>query len=99
MAILIKKHIVARKLVLAMCDKSILGKKFAENDVQLDLGTGFYDGKELPVEESQKLMRAAQIINVVGKESVEYVLKNGYISDGCIIYISKVPHAQCIKLV
>ena len=86
-----------RKL-LALCDKDLLGKKFEEGDLQLDLTAKFYQGKETSIEELKKDIAGYDIINAVGKESVDLLLKEELITEQGIIKIAGISHAQCVNI-
>ena len=95
--ILVKKHKTRfGQLILAICDSDIKGKKFTDNDMQLDLSTGFYDGEEMSEEDIKKLFKMAYIVNIVGEKSIESAIKSKIINKENIIKISGIPHAQCI---
>lgn len=98
MAILVKKHVANQKLVLAVCDASLIGKRFEEGDLQLDLTSDFYMGRVEGNEKIVKLMESANIINIVGQESVDLALKSNILSKSSVVKIKNVPHAQCVKL-
>ena len=55
-----KKHVTEDgRLLLAVCDSSLKGKKFSSGDLQLDLTGSFYDGVEMKEEEVLELMKKA----------------------------------------
>jgi len=98
MSILVKKHIANHKLVLAVCDERLVGKKFEDDGILLDVNEGFYKGQKEPEEKIVQLMGSAHIINIVGKDSVALAINAGIISKENIITVKGIPHAQCIKL-
>lgn len=91
---IVKKHVNEGRLVLAICDSDIIGKKFSEDNKQLDLTSSFYKGEEMEKEELKKLIKKAHIINAVGKESVSFLIKEKLVDKKNIIEIENVPHAQ-----
>ncbi|MEM1535659.1 MAG: DUF424 family protein [Candidatus Pacearchaeota archaeon] len=99
MSVLIKVHEVYRKIV-AVCDKELLGKRFEEGKLQLEINERFYGGEELSEEKAIKLLRKAfqddACFNFVGKNSVELGIKAGIIDSKCIIKIQGVPHALAL---
>ncbi len=84
-----------RKIV-SICDKEIIGEKFYEKNMQLDLSSDFYKGDERTEEEIIRLMKDAYILNIVGEKSVGFCLKQGWISKNKIVKIKNMPHAQCL---
>lgn len=93
-----KKHTNEGRLILAICDSELIGKKFTEGKKQLDLTSNFYKGKEIKENEAKELMKQAYMINLVGKKSVDLALKNKYVKKENIIFIAKIPHAQVLFL-
>ena len=96
---IIKEHITSgRKLILTVCDKEIIGKKFETNDLKLDLSSDFYKGKEKTDKEIIRLFEQAYMINLVGQESVDLGLKSKIISKKDIVYIEKISYVQVVSL-
>ena len=93
---ILKKHIKDGKLIIALCDSYLSGRKFEEGTLQLDLTSNFYNGKDVPKESLRDEIRKAYIINAVGKESVELLMKLALISEEYIIKIEGVPSAQIL---
>lgn len=67
-----------------------------EGKLQLDLSSNFYKGEEKSKEEALNLIDGVYMLNVVGRESVDFVLKLGVVNKGSIIKIYNVPYAQAI---
>lgn len=84
------------KKIISICDKEVIGKIFYEKNMQLDLRSDFYRGEEETEDDARNLVRDSYILNVVGKRSVGFCLKQGWISEKNIIKVKNVPHAQCI---
>ncbi len=93
---IVKEHITQEgKLILAICDSDLLGKKFEEGDRQLDLTSQFYKGIEMTEEEVLKLLPKASSMDIAGKKSIAFAEKYNLIDPARIMYIKKIPHAQC----
>lgn len=93
--IIAKKHVTAdRRLILALCDKGLLGKKFSSKDALLDLASDFYKGEETSIVECRRLAKAAYIINAAGNESIKLLKDLGLA--GTVIDVQGIPHAQVI---
>ncbi len=87
-----------RKVVLAVCDKELLGKRFEEGKIQLDLSSDFYFGKEMGEKEILKLFSGAYVINLVGERSIALGKKAGILLEENTIKIENIPYAQVILL-
>ena len=84
------------KKIAAVCDSDLIGKKFEEKKLQLDLSSNFYKGEEKSEEEVRELVKDSYIVNIVGKKSISLAIRLGLVSKKNIIKIKKVPHAQAI---
>ena len=91
---IVKKHVSNRKLVLAVCDSEILGRKFEEGDLQLDLTSNFYKGEEKKEEELLDLLKRGYVANIVGEKSIEILVRKGIIKSKEVKKISGVPYTQ-----
>ena len=98
MKFLIKVHKSQRRKIVCLCDKNLIGKKIEDNDLQLDVSKNFYNGSDSSEEEIFKETREFSSLNIVGKEAVDFALKNGLISKDNIIKIKNIPHAIVILL-
>jgi len=93
--IIVKIH---KKKVLALCDKELLGKKYEEVDLQLDLTSNFYKGKEMTKDKVREILPDFRIINAVGQRSVNLLIEFNLVDTNRILYIQDIPHAECINL-
>ena len=64
----VRKHINGNNVVLSVCDEDIIGKKFEEWDLQLDINKSFFCGELKSEDEVEKLLRTFGNINIVGKK-------------------------------
>lgn len=85
-------------LLVAICDKELLGKNLKFNDVDVKVSEKFYGGKMMGEDECIELMKKATIGNLIGNRIVKLALEKGFITEENILYINGVPHAQFVKL-
>lgn len=90
----IKVH-KSHRIVVAICDSDLIGKKFEEGKRQLDLRENFYKGEEI---ETGKLIKSLQhyliedaTFNIVGKSSVKAAIDARIISKTNIDKIQGIP--------
>lgn len=93
--ILVKVHDGGR--IVAICDSDLIGKKFEEDLLQLDITERFYKGEKMDKDKILSLAADAQSLNIVGEESIKFAIENNLISEDHIIYIKGVPHAQMFE--
>lgn len=93
---LVKIHESYRKIA-AICDSELLGKKFEQGNMQIEVKKEFYGGEKKTEKEIIKIMKflAAEDImfNIIGPKSIDIALKTGIISKEGIIEIQGIPHA------
>ena len=94
---IVKVHRTADgRKVVAICDSDLIGKKFEEKNLQLDLSSNFYKGEEKSEEDVKELVKEPCIVNVVGQKSIDCLLELGIVEKESIIKIDNVPHVQAI---
>jgi hypothetical protein len=93
---IVKKHQRQGRLLIAVCDKEILGRKFEEGDKVLDLTSDFYDGEETDEEDIKALLKDAYLLDFVGEKALEFALNNDLVDKGHIIKVDNIPHASCL---
>jgi len=94
----LKKYNAEEKFIVAVCDKSIIGKKFREGELVLKLDEGFYKGEDVCREEVIEALSCATIANISGEKSIACAVDCGCIEPDNIIYIEGIPHAQMVRL-
>lgn len=93
---LVKIHKSYRNVV-AICDSNLLGKKFEQGNLQLDLTTEFFKGEKMTekqvLEIIEDAVREDASFNIVGEKSVACALKTSIISKKGIKKIQGIPIA------
>lgn len=96
--VLVKLHKKDGRILVAVCDSSLLGKKFSEGSAQLDLTGDFYKGDEKTSDEAGDLIRNADHVNLVGELSVKLAIQEGVIDASNVKTIEGIPYAHAIIL-
>ena len=85
------------RTVVAICDSSLLGKKFEEGKKQLEVREGFFKEIEISYKEAVKLMefqaKEDATFNIVGEYAVKAAKEAGIINSKGIGKISNIPYA------
>ncbi|VVC71631.1 Uncharacterised protein [uncultured archaeon] len=91
-----KVHESEKSVVVALCDKGLIGKVLEEGDIVLDLKNYayFYKGKEVGEAEAKAAIGCATSLNLVGIKSVALGEKLGWVKKRDVRKIGGVPHAQ-----
>ena len=90
----VKLHKSEDKFILAVCDENLIGKKFEEKGLRLDVSDNFYKGEKMNENQTLNMMNKADILNIVGEKSIQLASKNNIISKKNIIKIRGILHAQ-----
>ncbi len=92
--ILAKVHIAGGRKMVAVCDSELLGKKFEEKGLQIDLTGEFYKGEEADGEKLKQMLRNVYLADFVGEKSVAFGIKEGIVKKENAVKVSGVPRAQ-----
>ena len=84
--------------VVAMCDKSLLGKTLKQGDLKFKVSKEFYGGELVDLKLCMKHLEKATIANMVGEKTVNAAMKAGLVHEQAVLYIDGHPHAQWVKL-
>lgn len=83
--------------LVVICDKELLGKKFKDGKLQIEVKESFYGGKEESVDKCIEALRNATIANMLGS-IVECAVEEGIVDRSMVLRIKGVQHAQLVRL-
>jgi len=92
----LKIHSSGERKIIAICDEDLIGKTFEENDLQLQVSERFYKGEKTSESKILEEIKEADYVNIVGKNSINFGIKNKLILKSNIILIQKIPHTILI---
>jgi hypothetical protein len=95
----IKVYNTQGEVLLAACDDGLLGKRFEEGELQLEVSESFYGGERVTKDDFAQRLRTATIVNIVGREAVEIAADLGMLDSSCLLEIAGVPHAQIARMI
>ncbi|UZE94030.1 MAG: DUF424 family protein [Candidatus Pacearchaeota archaeon] len=97
--ILVKIHQAYRE-VISICDSDLIGKRFEEGNMQLEVSEQFYKGEEMSKDKVIELLKEKSqenaCFNFVGKQAIETGIKAEIVDEGRVIEIQGVPHAMAL---
>ncbi len=82
--------------LVVVTDIEIIGRKFEEGKLQLDLTKDFYKGDEKNIIEVEKDLLYARHVHFTGEKSVSLGIKLGLIDKNKVLLVNKIPHAQAV---
>lgn len=94
----VKIHTSNDRTIIAICDEDLIGKKFSQKNLILDITERFYKGEIMSDERVSELMKSGTNLNIVGKKSINLAIKNEIIEPANIIKIDNIPHAQVFEI-
>jgi hypothetical protein len=94
----IKIYKRGKDLLVGACDEKLLGKKFEDGKLQIDVSKDFYGGQKIKREGLIEYLKEATIANLVGPETIKCAIEIGLIDPDCVIKIKGVPHAQMVRM-
>ena len=87
-----------RDVLMAVCDCDLLGKKFVEGQLQVEICQEFFGDRKASIEEFERALDGATIANFVGKCAVRHAIRLGYVDENKILVIDGVPCAQMVRM-
>ena len=93
-----KQYDTEGQILVAVCDKEIIGKKFREGELKLTLETGFYKGADASENEVREALSCATIANIAGEKSIACAVECGCVDPDTVIFIEGIPHAQMVRI-
>ena len=94
----VKVHKSENQTVIAICDEGLLGKIISSEDKEINISEEFYKGDLMNEKEVLEILKDASNVNFTGDEAIICGIKSGLISEGSIITIGGVKHAQFYSL-
>jgi hypothetical protein len=94
----LRRHSCGHEMLVAACDEGLLGKKFEEGDLRLDVSERFYGGEKVDARMLVEVLALATIGNLVGKEAVDAAMEAGLVDPECVLRVQGVPHAQIVRM-
>jgi hypothetical protein len=92
--LIVKTHETKNGVIVAVVDQNLLGQKFEEGDLQLDLSSIYYKGELKTPDEVGDLIRNAYGVNIVGEHAIKLAIEEGIVDENMIKKISGIPYYQ-----
>ncbi len=94
----LKTYRSGKEFLVAVCDCDILGKRFEEGPLHVDVCADFFGNEKATPEEVEKALSSATIANLMGKRAVDYAIKLGYVDKDNVLMIAGIPCAQMVRM-
>lgn len=94
----VKRHRCGNEVLIAACDSGLIGGRFEEGELCLELKAGFFDGERVDARLFLEVLALATIANLAGEETVTAAIGAGFVDPQCVLRIGGVPHAQLVRM-
>ncbi len=94
----LKSHQHGAHTLIAVCDCNILGKKFAEGHLKIEVSSDFFGGEKASCSEVEAILASATMANFVGCKTVEHAISLGYVEKDNVLSIDGVLCAQMVRM-
>lgn len=85
-------------VLVAACDKEVLGKTLKHGNATLEISRAFYEGELVSEKELEKALEEATTANLFGEKTIKCAIKCRLIDPESVIMIDCVPHAQVFRV-
>lgn len=87
-----------RGLLVTVCDAAVLGETFEEDSITLEVTEDFYGGETVDAETVVEALSRASVANLVGTETVELAIDEGFVDEENVLDVGRTLHAQYLRL-
>ncbi len=90
-----------RGLLVTVCDSDVVGRTFENGDVSLTVEEEFYDGDDSEDADADAVVASlgkASVANLVGTESVELAIDEGFVDEENVLEVDGTLHAQFLRM-
>jgi len=99
MKIAMKMWKIRDEVMLAACDADLLGKRFEEGEIHIEVRKEFYFETYVSEKTFRNALRMATIINLVGENVIRIAIEEGIVDENNILRIQNIPHAQAVTMI
>ena len=99
--IVVRERETPKGRLVSLCDHDCIGERYTEGELQLDVTEEFYGGPdavEMSAAAAVSVLRAADVVNIVGEESVGAAITAGLVDETRVLRVAGQPHAQVLWL-
>lgn len=93
-----KRHISGEKVVVGICDSELVGRKFSENGMALNVSEYFFKGELADEGKIAEIVKNAGSLNLIGKKIIEICIDLGVVERENVQEISSIPYALVFNI-
>lgn len=96
--VFVKKYCSGKNILVAVCDKDLIGKTLRNGKIKLEIKKEFYGDRLITPGEAAKALSEANTGNIVGKKSVKIAIERNLVDPSAVIHIAGIPHVHIVRL-
>ena len=85
-------------LLVSVCDEDVLGETFESDEISLTVTEEFYGGESAEDDVVVDSLARAAVANLVGRETVELAIEEGFVEEGNVLEVGSTLHAQLLRM-
>jgi hypothetical protein len=94
----LKSHRSGREVLIAVCDCDLMGKKFIEGYLHVEILPDFFGKEKATAQDVEQALAGATMANLVGELAVGHAIRLGYVVRENVLTIKGVPCAQMVLM-
>ena len=94
----LKIHKSDKEVLIAVCDCDLMGKRFVENGLQIEINREFFGDMKASGLDMELALKSATIANFVGRKCVQHAIHLGYVDEKNVLIIDGVYCAQMVRM-
>ncbi|MBN1389885.1 MAG: DUF424 family protein [Candidatus Thermoplasmatota archaeon] len=93
-SISMKLHSIQGQLILAACDRQLLGRRLNNGDVPFPISQNFYGGDTVNDDTFLNIISHVTSANIVGNHCVGLLMESGVVDPSAVMIIDDIMHVQ-----
>jgi len=94
----LRAHEQGKERLIAVCDCEILGRRFSEGQLRLDVSPDFFGCEKASRVEVEAALASATMANFAGQRAVLYAISLGYVEEDNVLSIDGILCAQMVRM-
>jgi hypothetical protein len=94
----LKVYHVGREVLIAVCDCDLMGRKFEEGDLRVEIRSDFFGEARASARDVEQALADATMANFIGKRTVALAVDLEYVYVENVLFIEGIPCAQMVRM-
>jgi len=94
----LKAHQHGAEWLIAVCDCDVLGRKFTEGKLCLEVSPDFFGSEKASLKDVETALAGATMANFVGSQAVFHAISLGYVEKDNVLSIDGILYAQMVRM-